>query len=51
MAAVWHAAGPVAASTVVNNRYTVKEVLGRGANAITYQAIDNTSGKAVSRKT
>jgi hypothetical protein len=28
----------------------VKEVLGRGANAITYQAIDNTSGKAVSGK-
>lgn len=42
------AAGPVAAGTVVNSRYTVQEVLGRGANAITYKATDNTSGKPVS---
>lgn len=42
------AAGPVSAGTVVKDRYTVKEVLGRGANAITYLAIDNTSGNPVS---
>jgi hypothetical protein len=43
------AAGPVSAGTVVKDRYTVKEVLGRGANAITYLATDNTSGKPVSQ--
>lgn len=42
------AAGPVAAGTVVNSRYTVQEVLGRGANAITYKATDNSTGRQVS---
>jgi hypothetical protein len=41
-------AGPVSAGTIVKDRYTVKEVLGRGANAITYLATDNTSGNPVS---
>jgi len=41
-------AGPVPAGTLVNSRYTVQEVLGRGANAITYLATDNTTGNKVS---
>lgn len=40
-------AGAVAAGTVVNGRYTVEEVLGRGANAITYRAKDNNTGRQV----
>lgn len=32
----------------MKNRYTINEVLGRGANAITYLATDNTSGNPVS---
>lgn len=40
-------AGPVAPGTLVHGRYTVREVLGRGANAITYSATDSTNGKQV----
>jgi hypothetical protein len=41
-------AGPVPAGTVIKGRYTVQEALGRGANATTYKAIDNTNGHEVS---
>lgn len=41
---------PVPAGTLVNSRYTVQEVLGRGANAITYLATDNTTGNKVALK-
>lgn len=40
-------AGAVAPGTVVNSRYTINEVLGRGANAVTYSATDNTNGHKV----
>eukprot|EP00882_Tetradesmus_deserticola_P009899 GHRQ01010460.1.p1 GENE.GHRQ01010460.1~~GHRQ01010460.1.p1 ORF type:complete len:311 (+),score=106.07 GHRQ01010460.1:329-1261(+) len=40
----------VAAGTVVRGRYAVQEVLGRGANAVTYRAIDNTNGREVALK-
>ena len=39
--------GAVSPGTVVNGRYTVNQVLGRGANAVTYAATDNTDGKQV----
>ncbi|WIA18005.1 hypothetical protein OEZ85_009492 [Tetradesmus obliquus] len=41
---------PVAAGTVIKGRYTVQEALGRGANAITYRAVDNTNGHEVALK-
>lgn len=31
----------------MHGRYTIHEILGRGANAITYAATDNTTGKKV----
>jgi hypothetical protein len=37
----------VPAGTVIKGRYTVQEALGRGANAITYKAIDSTNGHEV----
>jgi hypothetical protein len=40
----------VPAGTVIKGRYTVQEALGRGANATTYKAIDNTNGHEVCRQ-
>eukprot|EP00878_Enallax_costatus_P019813 GHUV01020916.1.p2 GENE.GHUV01020916.1~~GHUV01020916.1.p2 ORF type:complete len:180 (+),score=50.48 GHUV01020916.1:168-707(+) len=41
----------VAPGTVVHGRYAINEVLGRGANAVTYAATDNTTGKKVGTST
>eukprot|EP00879_Flechtneria_rotunda_P010283 GHRR01010750.1.p1 GENE.GHRR01010750.1~~GHRR01010750.1.p1 ORF type:complete len:629 (+),score=211.09 GHRR01010750.1:70-1956(+) len=40
----------VAPGTVVNGRYRVQEVLGRGANATTYKAVDTTNDRQVAIK-
>ncbi|KAF6262994.1 kinase-like domain-containing protein [Scenedesmus sp. NREL 46B-D3] len=42
--------GAVPAGTVIKGRYAVQEALGRGANAVTYRAIDNTNGHEVALK-